>query len=366
MKLKIIFDSQIFFLQKFGGISRYFAEINSILNKEKKSLIVSPFYVNEYVAPSEVLGRKTHVENKLLIKLLRLANKIISELYVLFFKVDIIHETYFSRLVINSSRAKRIITVYDMIHERYPDEFGFNSKTSALKKKAVDKADHVICISESTKNDLIEIFGVCESKISVVYLAASSLGIEYKYSHIDVDKPYLLYVGNRNGYKNFEGFVKAFSRSSYLKENYQIYCFGGGDFNERELSLIFELGLNLEHFRIFFGGDDILNSLYNQATAFIYPSIYEGFGIPPLEAMANNCPVISSNSSSMPEIIGDAGLFFAPDCIDEIQQKIEELVFNPNLRDELILRGRERVKEFSWDKCARDTYKIYEKVIRSE
>ncbi|WP_199104535.1 glycosyltransferase family 1 protein [Aquitalea sp. ASV11] len=111
------------------------------------------------------------------------------------------------------------------------------------------------------------------------------------------------------------------------------------------------------------GNDNLLQSLYQSAHAFIYPSLYEGFGLPPLEAMANNCPVISSNTSSMPEVIGNAGYYFNPSDINSIDMAINEVVYNSELRDKLIANGMIRLKEFTWEKCAQKTLQVYKHVL---
>ena len=109
--------------------------------------------------------------------------------------------------------------------------------------------------------------------------------------------------------------------------------------------------------------DSILNSLYKNALAFIYPSIYEGFGLPPLEAMIRECPVAVSNTSSIPEVVGDAGLYFNPNSIEDISHALSRIIFDDSLRETLISKGQERVKQFTWTNCAVETRKIYENLL---
>ena len=237
-----------------------------------------------------------------------------------------------------------------------------NSLTQAfLKKASISRVDHIISISESTKNDLIEILGVDETKISVVHLGVDTEAFNQKFI-TSIKKPYLLYVGKRDGYKNFEGFLKAFSKSTKLKSELSIIAFGGGLFSTREKKLIKEN--NLENYIIQIGGDDNkLIELYQNARAFVYPSKYEGFGLPPLEAMAAGCPVISSNTSSMPEVINNAGEFFDPLDIENIKHSIEKVVFSEARTKKLIKLGTENLKNFSWSKCAKSTTEIYKKIL---
>jgi glycosyltransferase involved in cell wall biosynthesis len=169
-------------------------------------------------------------------------------------------------------------------------------------------------------------------------------------------------VGSRGGYKNFSGLLKAFATSPKLKNEFDIVTFGGGAFNKQELQLIKQLGFKNHQVRQIGGGDDILAALYHQAAAFVYPSLYEGFGLPPLEAMAAGCPVVSSNTSSMPEVVRDAGEYFDPINIDEMQNAIEKVVFSNTLQKDLIALGYKNIEHFSWQKCARETLTVYKEL----
>jgi glycosyltransferase involved in cell wall biosynthesis len=164
-------------------------------------------------------------------------------------------------------------------------------------------------------------------------------------------------------YKNFQNFLHAFAASEFLKKEMNIIAFGGGEFSAKEKELFSSLGLREDQMIQIGGNDQILANLYSKAYAFIYPSLYEGFGIPPLEAMAYNCPVLSSNVSSMPEVIGDAALFFNPNDLEEIRVQMEKVVLDQNLREELILKGKEKNTEYSWEKTAEETSEVYKKVI---
>lgn len=208
-------------------------------------------------------------------------------------------------------------------------------------------------------------FGITPEKISVVHLAADSLSYSENYDELfSYRKPFLLYVGSRGGYKNFAGLLKAVSTSKKLKAAFDIITFGGGKFTQKEKKMLTALGFDNQQIRQTSGDDHILAKLYKNATAFIYPSLYEGFGIPPLEAMACRCPVISSNSSSMPEVIGVAGEFFNPTSIEDMACAIEKVVFSESRMRELKEKGQDRLKLFSWEKCAKETLEVYKKVIQ--
>lgn len=280
---------------------------------------------------------------------------------------DIIHETYYSLNSYAPKSAKRVVTVYDMIHERFPSLFNAGHFNTEAKRIAVQRADHVICISEHTRKDLVELFNVDENKLSVVYLGYDSMqrhdcenSMVYRFLG---GRPYLLYVGFRGGHKNFEGIVKAYASSYFLRKSYSLIFFGGGNFNDAEIRLFLDLGLDMNNISQLSGGDQLLASCYQGAAAFIYPSLYEGFGIPPLEAMSCDCPVICTNASSVPEVVGEAGEYFEPDQIDSIRYAIERVLKSSKRRAELIENGRIRCHIFSWARTASETLNIYRKVI---
>ena len=176
-------------------------------------------------------------------------------------------------------------------------------------------------------------------------------------------RPYLLHVGGRAGYKNFETLLRAYAGQPALAREFDLVAFGAGDFDTKERELIGALGLSDSQVRQVGGGDSILTDLYQGAALFVYPSRYEGFGIPPLEAMSFDCPVVCSNSSSIPEVVGDAAVFFEPASSDSIANAIQSVLSNDTLRETLIARGRARNKMFSWERCAEQTLDIYRKLL---
>jgi len=148
-----------------------------------------------------------------------------------------------------------------------------------------------------------------------------------------------------------------------LRNAFDVIAFGGDTFNAAEQALIAKLGFAPQSVRQVGGDDAVLGSLYAQARAFIYPSMYEGFGLPPLEAMAHDCPVVTSNSSSMPEVVGNAGEYFDPMDIEAQAEAICSVVFDEQRRSELIELGRQRLHLFSWERCALETQAVYQKVL---
>jgi len=373
--MKIAYDSQIFAAQKYGGVSRYYCEIAARIAREPdvNVRIVAPMYVNAYIehAPKALISgfRSPFPDHFPKIYGARYFNLImrglglfLGDIMLRSSRPDIIHETYFFPYRLGGRRARRVLTIYDMIHEKFASEFKLSEKTSEYKSLAAKRADHVICISEATRKDAIEILGLNPDKTSVIYLGYDLMKADNTPCEqlvLPTGGPYLLYVGNRGGYKNFLGLLEAYGTSPQLKDSYRLVCFGGGDFNQPELTMMQDLKLDAEQVIQCAGSDQLLAQLYRNASAFVYPSLYEGFGIPPLEAMAHDCVVVCSNTSSIPEVVGDAGEYFNPGAVDSMRAAIEQVVSSQPHRDSLISKGRERLKLFSWDRCATETLDVY-------
>lgn len=365
--MKIAFDHQTFTYQSYGGISRYYTILADELLKQGQDVkVFAGVHRNNYVAdlPEDVVkGVKFNKFPPKTGRVFQWLNHGISHIQIKFRQPDIIHETYYSALPTLKTDAVRVTSVHDMIHELFSDQFSPRDKTTQWKKKTFERVDHIISISHSTKKDLIELFDVAESKISVVHLGVDLNAFQQpKIENQFTDLPYILYVGSRGGYKNFDGLLKACAISNAIKNKIKIVAFGGGRFTRQEISMINELGFKGEFVQQVGGSDEVLASLYANALCFVYPSLYEGFGLPPLEAMAAECPVVSSNTSSMPEVVNQAGVYFDPNDSDEMCSAIERVVVDGVLRSNLIQLGLENIKLFSWQKCAIETLEIYKKL----
>jgi glycosyltransferase involved in cell wall biosynthesis len=366
--MKIAYDHNVFCWQPFGGISRYFCEVAQRISAQPAHdvRVVAPFFVNRYLAavrpPVRVIGRYTPRLNTTW-RANRLANRLASHVLLRALRPRILHETYYSHFNCAPRGARHVVTVFDMIHELFPGEYGPGDRTSFAKRKVVERADHVICISAQTRADLIERWHVEPAKLSVIHLAASLDHVaDAKLPESFTGKPYLLYVGARTGYKNFRRFIEAFASSGRLRTDFRIVAFGSGGFTHDELELIRRLRLTGDQVSQISGSDSVLRALYENAAAFVYPSLYEGFGIPPLEAMSFGCPVLCSSAGSIPEVVGDAAQLFDPTSHESIATAIEGVVYDSARRSALVALGHLRRAGFSWDVCARETLDVYERV----
>lgn len=366
--MRIAFDYQVFLFQEYGGISRYYSRLASSLNRLEgvEARIFAPLHINAYLAdlPAGIVKGKDVRHWRKSKKLFRAINVAGSRIRLGLYRPSIVHETYYSQKSVAPKAVPLVVTVYDMIHERFSDRFPQKDRTSLLKRVAVERADHVICISNSTRNDLVEYFQIPDEKISVVHIGFEAFRAQEDREGLQTDgKPYFLYVGQRSVYKNFQNFIRAFAASPELKRNYNVVCFGGGGFSEDERKIFAALKIAESQVIQTGGDDDALARCYKDAFAFVYPSLYEGFGIPPLEAMSLDCPVICSDTSSIPEVTGQAAEYFDPTSIDSIREGLERMATSPIRRNELVSLGRERYPMFTWPRCAKETLAIYETLV---
>lgn len=362
--MRIAYDHQIFGWQRYGGISRYFFELARQIAAcdDVDAEVVSPLYVNEYLLSARVHVTGMHVPQlRRTGRVYRELNRWVAPWSMRRFRPDLVHETYYSHGTVVPSNAKVVITVHDMIHELFPEGFAAWDATRDEKSSAVRRADHIICVSENTRQDLIRLLGVDPAKTSVVHhgyeLLTDPTGMRR------CQEPYILYVGSRGGYKNFDRLLQAYAASPSIHENFHLIAFGGGPLTRREQSRIHELGGGRWQVRHLSGGDDVLADLYVSAEVFVYPSLYEGFGIPPLEAMSCGCPVLCADRSSLPEVVGDAAGFFDPESVDSMITALNRALFDSSYKQSLIKNGRSRCAEFSWQKCAQETLGVYRRLI---
>jgi len=368
--LKLLIDHQTFSMQKYGGISRYFANIQHRLEKQediksKVGILYTPnHYLKEYPAPlNNALGRlilkksdKCYKWNKQYSKYLMLKNK-----------YDVLHPSYYHPYFLKYNKKPFVITVHDMIHELFPEHFVPNDINVKYKRICVENAAHIIAISESTKQDLIDILHVDPQRITVIHhgyqmnTQASGL-FQNRYSNA-INENYILFVGDRNSYKNFPVFLTAIRPLLAENKDMKLYCAGGGCFTNIELELIKSLNLEnkISHINV---TDEELKVLYQHALAFVFPSLYEGFGLPILEAFKNNCPVIASDHACFREIGGNAIAYFDPYDLNSILNTIKEVVTNSLLAKTIVNNGQLRLKKFSMESCLDKTITVYQSLSK--
>ncbi len=268
---------------------------------------------------------------------------------------------------------KVIITLHHLIPYVVSDFDNESSFFWRLNVKEMKKADRIITVSNFSKNEIVNHVGYPEAKIAVIYH-----GVDYerfkpaprdeklmsKYE-LPVDKKLILYVGSEHPRKNVPTLIKAFSKLKKVNEGVKLVKVGNPAWkNEREklLRLIYELGLESEVLFLNYVPEEDLPKLYNAADLFVLPSLYEGFGVPLLEAMASGTPVVASNSSSIPELVGDAGVMVDPNDFEGLAQAMYKVLTNVNLSREMIQRGLRRANLFTWEKAAEQTLEVYKGV----
>ena len=360
---KILFDNQMFTLQRFGGVTRYFADLMYNLPQDEfTSEIPMRYCENHYVTNTygNKYDRITFPNNyRIRRQIYLLANKHMSRKAIKSGNYDIFHPTYFHPYFLKTVKRLQkpfVLTVHDMTFERYPQDVLFYDHTIEHKRVLINEADHIIAVSENTKRDIVELIGTDPSKISVVH---------HGYRPIAEPAPqlfdrYVLYVGERKGYKNFLPWLSAIRPIFNLDPNLKIVC-TGSPFTSAEEKLFTKW--NIKERLIHISADDAqMASLYRHALCFVFPSHYEGFGIPILEAFANGCPVCLSNASCFPEVAGDAAIFFNPNDAQSMHDTLKEVLASSALRNELSIKGTERSKEFPLERMVENTCNVYRKL----
>lgn len=366
--MKILYDHQAFTGNRYGGVARYFHDLMESLVEMQVDIELSiGFSNNEYLKSSSIRKplqfknifgfRPTNI-------LASRTNRLNSIYQLQKGDFDIFHPTFFHQYFLKPLGNKPfVLTYHDCIKERFKLNHLDNS-SHAQKQELLNRASKVIAVSENTKKDLLEFYQIKPEKIAVVHHSTNF--INHKQPHnfqVKTPEKYLLYVGARNDYKNFLGFIKDIAPTLLKYKDVHLLCAGGGNFNEEEQHLI--ASLNLQNQVIFqdFHSDNTIFGLYQKAIAFVYPSLYEGFGIPILEAFAAGCPVVLSNKSCFPEVADDAALYFNPDNAEDIADKLEQIINNSELRKSLINKGFTRQNFFSIEKKAKETLAVYQSIL---
>lgn len=308
-------------------------------------------------------------------------------------KIDLMHFPHFNVPFVKLGAY--VVTIHDLILTKFPTHrastlhpsiYWFKDKGYRLIiSAAVYKAKKIITVSEFTKLDLIEQFKADKDKIEVTYegvanlakgndsLFVAKLDNEKTLAFYNIRVPFLLYIGNAYPHKNLEGLISVFAKLHAKRPELHLVLVGKEDYfysQVKDYAKMNNLWQQENHNSpVIFTGyvpDISLETLFQEASAYVFPSFYEGFGLPPLEAMAHGCPVLSSNRASMPEILGDAANYFDPENKNEMIEVIEKILDNKQERERLITLGHEQVKKYSWWECALATSKIYQQVFEKK
>lgn len=360
--MKIMCDYQVFSSQEYGGVSRYHIELKKAIDALGKNEcnIVAPFSINYYLKEFGV-HKWNFPKNRVVRKAMKIVgnsvNKICCKLES--GKNDIIHATWYDPYILKASSGKLVVTIHDMIHEIYWPEKA--KKEIEHKKEFIYKSSAIIAVSENTKKDILRFYpDIPEEKISVVHHGIDHLPKACKPDKELPDR-YILYVGQRDDYKNATFYIHAMKDILDKYEDVKLLFVGGNKLSEKELCVIKELGIDNKVIRVK-TNDAELAYIYNKAVCFVYPSLYEGFGFPILEAFDNECPVICTYSSSLPEVGGNAAMYFNEGDAEMLQKYVVDMLEDNELRRKYIMMGKERAKDFTWEKCAKETIEVYKKV----
>lgn len=343
------------------------------LDKENEYVIFmnSPEAVN-FVAPGNNFRVvKVEVPHYSVAEQIKLPGKLWRE------KLDLIHFTHFNAPL--AYRGRSVVTIHDLTLEKYPGKMrrGIISKVGykLIMRDVVKKSEKIFTVSEYTKKDLREILGVREEKMTVTYNGVGEefgpvedegarAGIRKRYG---LDKPFLLYTGVWGTHKNLVRLVQVYKKLLEEGREVLLVMTGKGDGGEGEVSEeIRRLGLEKAVKWVGMVPEEDLRGLYSMAEMYVFPSLYEGFGLPPLEAMASGTAVVASNRSSIPEVCGEGNaLYFDPENTEEVKKQIEKVLDDTDLREELIKKGKEWVKRYRWEETAKKTWEGYKEVLKA-
>lgn len=360
----VLMDHQTFDMQKFGGISRYFTNIHHYLQEDPEYRSeISLLKTNNFYLRNDIFSKNpfTGYLLKRTSKQFRF-NRKYSIQKISQNKFDIFHPTYYDPYFLDYVKKPFVLTVHDMIHEIYPEFFAPYDQFSKFKRLTINRADHIIAISESTKNDMQKFFDIPDEKISVIYHGINT-DIKPKLPPLStIDSPYILYIGDRAGYKNFFRFLYAFKEAGIIYKDLKLICTGTA-FNSVESEFLMRNNLSDKIMQIA-ASDENLDALYQHALCYVSPSLLEGFGFPILEAYANRCLTLLSDISCFREIAGEGAIYFDPFSIDDMAKKLLLAVEDTSIREHKITLGNKQLLKFSLEKSMQGTKEVYTKFMR--
>lgn len=361
--MRVAIDEQIFVAQRFGGISRMFVSLMEEFQRHPElDVDLQPMVnrvVNHYLLDSPALAADLDVREAAS-TWTALAGYLTTPRPRA--RVDLVHNTfYLPHGLAGYPGARRVVTVHDMIPELMP-RTRRRLDFITLKKAYVDRADHVICVSEATRRDLVSVYGTPKAPVSIIHHGVDPMFRPGAAPVPGLPAEYLLYVGNRSQYKDVDTLYRAFADLAHRFPSLALVLVGGGALRPSERAVLTRLGV-LDRVSQHALPDSQLPGAYAHATAFVFPSRHEGFGLPVLEAMACGVPTVLARATSLPEVGGEAAAYFTPGDGDELSVVIGDLMDDDTRRADLVERGRARAGQFAWQEAAARTARVYADVL---
>lgn len=353
--MKVLFDHQIF-NYVFGGAAKYFVMLLSHLPREcwECTAIASS---SEYIK-RKALMKYLPYEFRGQTVLMEYLNRPYTNCIMRQGQFDVFHQTNFGTYCLKSLGNKPMVTTY---HDSNLSTIDPHPEIVERQRISLERADAVICVSYHTKNDMLRLFHLDEQKVKVIYHGIERPDMSVLAEQRVVKDDYILYVGRRSAYKNFRKFIEVFSELHLKYPKIKVVC-TSNVFSKEEQMRFKELGI--EDCMIHVAADETtMLRLYRDALFFAFPSFYEGFGMPILEAWSCGCPVVLSDASCFPEIAGSGGLFFKPESKEDMLRQFDAVLSDSCLRKKLVLNGYERMKRFSWEKCAEEHIQLYRTLL---
>lgn len=363
--VKVHFDSQVAALQRRGGISRYFTEL---MRSFQRDAMHGVDLVNGYPWARNLHLIEAGLARPLPARLLQRARVVAIANRATGVDrgvpADVLHHTYYDRSYLRlSSQKLRVVTIYDMIPEILPELFP-SGNPHQDKFEFVRASDLILAISESTKQDLLRIYGDPGVPVVVTPLGIGEAFFIDSSPLMSLPQSYVLFVGGRGGYKDFDVLARAFAQAR-LPEHFALVAVGEEPLSDSELSLLERLGIRDRVVRVSVE-DAELPRVYRHAACFVFPSRYEGFGLPTLEAMAAGCVALLADVGSHPEVGGDAALYFEPGDAEQLSLLLQRVTLDRELRSRHARLGVKRAREFSWLRTARATAQAYRQALGEE
>ncbi len=362
--MRIAIDHQVTSLQDAGGVSRYHYELVRHLGGRPQVVIDLLLGGNSSQLPFQQLRgdgvRVTSWRSQLKPGYARYAlNALLtSAIGPLRGTYDIYHPTY-HRWEKGIRCRGLVATHHDSTQERFPALFRNAAAIRARKELLYQHADVIICVSEAARQDLLELYGVAKSRTRVIHHGITPMEADTE-ARPPIHRPYLLYVGSRTAYKNFSALLQAYAALG--SRDLRLIVAGGGPWQPDERSSIMQHGLERQVELMPRVTDGELALLYRDAELFVYPSLYEGFGLPPLEAMSAGCPVLVSGTSSLPEVCGDAAFYFDPQSAGSLESELKNLLEDDGLRRSRVGAGEAWARRYTWETAANATLRVYQEL----